>query len=384
MKIKMYCDPFTISGYSSALRDHIRAMTTAGIEVHIQPIKFGDSAIEPDKWWKEHLPKLLEPIGSKDYDITISYGLPDLHYHPEKGKYNIGYSYWEISRIPSFWVPHMNQMDAMWSACQFAIDVFKECGVTTDFATIPWPLAPEWFGSVDPLVFTPLQNDRFTFFGMGSFNERKNFRDLILAYCSEFENEAYSAKDGKGNTLLVLKTYINLLDPRLVEHVTKTVGALRDSVAVKRKATLVVVQDSVVKETLMQQMASIDSFVYTTKGEGMGGPAIQTMALGKPLIAPPHTSIADYHQGPFTVDFSWEPVNNMNHIPAYAEGGDWARLDVASLKKRMREAYTMYKDNPSEYANVGQQCANYVRTHLNYEKIGALIKSQLEGALSQG
>ena len=377
-QIIMCGDPFNISGYSSAMRDHIRALVSAGVDVRLDQRLVNADRIELDPWWKDHLDDMMKP--ADDVRIAIHYMIAE-HFKPQIEHYNIGFTYWEISRINKEWIEQMSKMDEMWSASQFALDVFKECGVDCPTTVAPWPLNERWFGYDEVRTITPDQEGRFTFFSMGELTERKNFADLVAAYCIEFQDEALGT-DGSGpadGTSLVIKTYHGLHNDQNNQHVVKTISNYRDRLQIKRRPGITLMNKVLPQPELAAFMNSTDCFVYPTKGEGMGGPAIQMMALGKPIIAPYHTSIQDYHVSPWRVDFSAEPVHSMNHIPAYqGTNAEWYRPDITSLRRCMREAYEMWKENRDELVALGIQGREFIRNELSYERVGSIMRARLE------
>jgi glycosyltransferase involved in cell wall biosynthesis len=85
-----------------------------------------------------------------------------------------------------------------------------------------------------------------------------------------------------------------------------------------------------------------DVTVLTTKGEGFCLPAAESLACGTPCIVPRGSAFTDYvsEDVGYFVDVHPEPVYGMPHIPWYYGTQTWHKVDVASLKERMREAFT--------------------------------------------
>ena len=118
------------------MRDHIRALVTAGVEVRIAKQQVCADPIQLDPWWKDHVEEMLQPASLDS--IAMHYVIAEM-YKPIKDRYNIGFTYWEISRINDYWVEQMMYMNEIWSACQFALDVFKDSGVDRPMFCAGWP-----------------------------------------------------------------------------------------------------------------------------------------------------------------------------------------------------------------------------------------------------
>lgn len=381
MKIKMYGDPLNISGYSRAMSDHIKAFVSAGIDVKVQRTRvMADELI--DSWWREHADEIIQPC--TNHDMTMSYGIADTMYFPEENKHNIGYSYWELTKINPKWVESMNRMSSIWSACPSALEAFKNSGVDKPMHVLPWPLGKFWLEECQPVSPHPWLKDQFVFFSMGEFTERKNFRDLIQAYCAEFQDEAMLDTGPKpGGTALVMKSYSGLHESKATASVGQTMAAFRDQLHLPVKPQLILVSRIMTDEELRSLMESIDCFVYPTRGEGMGGPAIQCMARGKPLIAPDHTAISTYHTSPWRVGWSMEPAHSMGYLDAYTGmNAEWARLDVGSMRRCMREAYELWKSDRQAFKKIGLTGRNFVCSNLSYESVGNCARQHFSHALS--
>ena len=376
MQILLHGDPFNMSGYSSAMRDHIRALVEVGIDVKLSVQKVKSNQIELDDWWKNHLPIMTKPFTG---NITISYTITSM-YKQFPNCYNIGFSYWEISKINSQWVERMNKMDEIWSTCNFALDTFKNCGVEKPMFKAPWPLNDRWFNLEQSKNIHNYQEDNFTFFSMGEFTERKNFDDLIMAYASEFQNEAI-LKDGpskKNGTILVIKTYAGLMNDKTRKLMLAKIANARDKLHLSNKVMIVILAKVLSWDQMSQYMNSMDCYISTARGEGMGGPIIQSMALGKPIIACNHTAIEEYHTSPWKIDYTMEPIHSMNYIPAYRNtNAEWARLNIHSLRKHMRESYELWKSDKKKFNDIGLAGQQYVRDNLNYKIVGEQMKSRL-------
>jgi glycosyltransferase involved in cell wall biosynthesis len=374
--IKIMGDAVAVIGYSASFRDHVRSLIEAGVDV-IMPIgQTKYETVELDAWWRENLNKLQEP---KPYKMTMSYCAADF-YAREDGKYNIGFTPWELTKVAPKYAENMNKMDEIWSTSPFCLEAFKASGVTKPMLAVPWPLNDKWFNHDGKKALTDL-GDQFVFFSFGTLDERKNQKDLIAAYLYEFEKEGMrenGTKVDKGCVLL-LKTFMGSHQPQDVNRTMETLKILKNNYSNSSKLSVKVIIKNIPEDDLPSWMNVADCYVCPSRGEGMGGPAIQCMALGKPLISTKFSAMADYQQGPFIVNHTLEPVHGMNFAYGYA-GSDayWARLDIRDLMHQMRLAYQMWLNGPDEWKAIGQKQKDFVKERYNYKTVGKVMKDRLE------
>jgi glycosyltransferase involved in cell wall biosynthesis len=374
--IKILGDAIAVIGYSASFRDHVRSLIDAGADV-IMPIgQTRYETVELDPWWKENMSKLQEP---KPYKFTMSYCAADF-YTREDGKYNIGFTPWEITRVAPKYAENMNRMDEIWSTSKFCLDAFAASGVKKPMLAVPWPLNDRWFNHNGKKALTDL-GDQFVFFCFGTLDERKNQKDLIAAYLYEFGKEGMredGTKVEKG-CVLALKTFMGSHQPPDVNRTMETLKVIKNNYANSSKLSIKVIIKNIPEDDLPDWMNVADCYVCPSKGEGMGGPAIQCMALGKPLVSTTFSAMQDYHQTPFSVRHVMEPVHGMNFAFGYAgSDGEWGRPDVGDLRVQMRAAYQMWKDKPEEWKALCQKQKDFIRERFNYRTIGKVMKDRLE------
>jgi glycosyltransferase involved in cell wall biosynthesis len=365
----------SVIGYSASLRDHVRALVENGVEVYLPAGKSKYEMVELDAWWKENLPKLQ---AEKPYQFILCYCSADF-YTTEKDKYSIGFTPWEVTRISKDNVEKMNKVDEVWSTSSFCTDVFRKCGVTKPMSAFSWPLGDKWTGhnGSKALDF----GDQFVFFSSGTLDERKNQSDLITAYCAEFQGEGVTAKGVKTprGTTLVLKTFIMTHSPLELKKVRDTIKDMKSNLSLSKDLQINLITKNIPDTELPSWFNVADCYVCPSRGEGMGGPAIQCMALGKPLISTDFSAMADYHQTPWKVDYTMFPVQRMNWAYGYPNSdAEWARLDIASLRKCMREAYEMWKNDQPAWQTLCAKQREFIMGNFNYAKVGGAMKARLE------
>lgn len=344
--LKVNVDIESIAGYSACARDMLKAFDQNEVDYFINPIVWGDTSVELEPYWSSKI-ALKEIYKLKDYDITLSIGLPDRHYLIEEGKYNIGYTHWEVTKIGEEWVKNMNAMDEIWTSSEFAKEVFISSGLTKPCTVVRWPIFK--LPDIEPSIFSEYQNNNFSFLHMGTFDARKNFRDAIVSYCYEFSDIAVDINGETPNndygTILILKTYRSF-DDIVKRKIEQEIYNIRESINLKRNPMIVVSQEKFTDSVLLQKLKSIDCLLYPTHGEGVGGPAMFAQQLGKPVICPKFSALKEYVDTEYWVDHCLEPVTGMTHIQPYKCSPMWARINIESLRKQMRRAYNNRSKKP--------------------------------------
>jgi glycosyltransferase involved in cell wall biosynthesis len=332
MKIKFVGDCLAPSGYASALRDHVKALTDTGLKpgenIGLEHFAHDRSnSVALDKWWQENFPVMSRV--KWDEDIQIHYQTPEMY---RFGDFRtIGFTYWETSKIIDYdlkgndkhnWVKQMNNCEEVWTACTYSEKGFRNSGVNVPTRVFPWPINPRFFGEYECKILNDeMDEDSFIILGMGQWTARKNLQDLILAVTSEFTADE--------NVWLVLKTYLTDTSTKTQLILQNTIRKLKESMVCRNPCKILIVQNFIPDESLPEFMVNADLFVSTSKGEGHGGPVQQAMALGIPTIAPNYSAFEDYSDGFLsTVDYSLEPVHGMMHIPWYGHGQEWARINI--------------------------------------------------------
>ena len=116
-------------------------------------------------------------------DTGIIKTTPQL-FEKNKSPFRIGYTMVENTKIGKRWVEYCNEMDALFVPSKFLVDVFKDCGVTKPIRSVKQGVNGGKFPYVDRQ-----KKEKFIFGTIGYQDERKNWEDLVVAFCSEFKDE---------------------------------------------------------------------------------------------------------------------------------------------------------------------------------------------------
>ena len=358
------------SGYSQAAIDYILAMDSVGLEV--KPVTLHLNGLN-----NQLLPKRffeLEKNKLSQTDIIIQHYLPNLFEYNGKVK-NIGLFAWETDRLPLTWVDRINQMlDEVWVINNQQKQACIDSNVKKTIKVVPHAVNVEKFcKTYEPLdQIRNVVNDNFIFYTVCEFGRRKNLEALLRAFHSEFE--PYEPVE------LILKINKSGLSEEqtssILSEFCKSVKTnLRKFNNVNHYKRDITITNNVTEESIMRLHSTCDCYVNTSFGEAWCIPLVDSLGLGKAVIAPEHTGFLDY------LDNSCAWLVPTNKVPCFVTDNDlydcsqnWWQININELRKTMRKVYNNHEERQKKSVLAKQRVYDY-----SYQKIGNLIQGILNG-----
>jgi glycosyltransferase involved in cell wall biosynthesis len=226
-------------------------------------------------------------------DILIHMETPEF-YEPVQGSYNIGFTMWETSKIPSTdmngqprmnWVHQMNRMDEIWTASQDALNAFQLSGVKKPVRVFNGPVDTDFYKPGLPELpirgltvhadGTPIPREErpFVIGFMGQWTRRKNIEDWLLWIMTQF---------GQKEAVGLLKTYGSHLDQDQTDQVQRRVELARQQIRSEREgAGITLITNKLSDRDIARWFQSVDMYVSFSRGEGYALPVVQAMACGR-------------------------------------------------------------------------------------------------------
>jgi len=268
---------------------------------------------------------------------------------------NIGYWFWELSRFPDRFQGSFRFFSEVWVASSFCLESISSSSPIPvvkippgfDFH-IPGRRTRASFGiEPDDLVFL------YVFDGASSF-QRKNPGGVVSAFRRAFPQP--------GRERLILKT---------VNAPASKVEALR---RLARRSRVEIVADYMNREELLDLLAAADCYVSLHRSEGFGLTILESMAMGKPVIATDYSGSEDFlHRGNgFPVGYRLVPIRQT--VGPYGKGNSWAEPDLdqaAGFLRRVRE-------DPSEADRVGRAAQEEVQRRWTVPSASPRITERLD------
>jgi glycosyltransferase involved in cell wall biosynthesis len=270
---------------------------------------------------------------------------PQMFFHNES-EFRIGYTMVENTKIGEKWVNYCNEMDAMLVPCEFLVNVFKDCGVTKPIRAVK-----QGINSAKFPYFKRERKAKFIFGTIGYMDDRKNWKDLVQAFYSEFD-QFEPVELWIKNTNRYFE-HFNFSDPRIK-----------------------VINETYTFEQIQKLYTLIDCFVAPSHAEGSGLTPRESMAAGCPTILSNwsgHTEICNpefnYPLTPIAIDY---PDVRGNEQPGFM-----ARFDVSELMYYMREVYTNY----DKALEKGKLASDFIHKEYNWDSCAKDLLQKVEELL---
>jgi glycosyltransferase involved in cell wall biosynthesis len=259
---------------------------------------------------------------------------------------NVCVPFWELTELPTAWLPLLSGMDILLAPTQFIADAIS--------ASLPGARVV----SLPQAVFLPddIRADRARFgipddsfavamaFAAGSGVDRKNPWAAIEAFLGAFPN-----------------------DPgvRLVVRLNEPAGSARNDVlsalrsAVNDDPRVVMITGELDYRETLTMYASCDAYLSMHRSEGLGLGPMEAMSLGLPVIATGWSGNMDFmtDSNSFPLSYRLKPVDVPESSP-YARGivmgtPQWAEPDVRQASQVLR---TLRENEPMR-REVGERAA---------------------------
>ena len=357
----------THEGIAGAARDYAMSLIAAGVDIRVHlydPIR--DHGYLPDNVQQSLAGRIGRVQRSR---VAIVFGpagvVERLPVNCEKLIYSI---VWETDSVPKHIASFFNASPAteIWVPTNNTLRALRNKGVKKPVYVIPHAL-PDNLPMCTRAEFTK----PFTFFRSDVWNERKNWKALVLAYLHAFSGD--KADD------VMLEVSGSCGDPTIQESGDKLFRELRNGIYTKEKKPTIFV-DKWGLHTLEDDIEAIlhsNCYVTTTRCEGWGMGPFLALAMGKPVIYPKQTcALSDWiggFRGAIGVNSVLEPVHGMSFYSDYDCLQKWGSVDSGAFAEAMQiviEDYSLYK-------RLAIESAKEMRHLFSYAKVGALMAERL-------
>jgi glycosyltransferase involved in cell wall biosynthesis len=264
------------------------------------------------------------PFDNPDAPVQMSFVQPE-YYGFYDHQYKIGYTPWESTDIPEFWLEHMDQCDEIWATSEWVRDVYRSHGLTK-------PLFVYEHG-VDK-IWTPRKRNRhdvLRFLHVGEPAPRKDAQlalDVFREAFGDSKDVHLTIKAHNTNTTRVRDRMGSIIcTPDQLPNVTVTT-----------------------KELTREEMVSLyhqhHVLVYPSWGEGFGFIPAQALATGMPTIctaewAPYKDYLGDLALDSRYVDSPWE----------HTHPGKVTEPDADHLYQMYMKAYEDFENQSDAFYN---------------------------------
>lgn len=344
------------SGIGEAVRADIRAVAEAGVPHSLinlrSPSRQGDRTYEI---FSENNPYFFNLVHVNADQVPAFFRQKGEEYF--RGKYNIGFWYWELDRFPDEWLDRFQYFNEIWVASSFCQDAIAKVS-PVPVVKVPPSVVVDRFKQGSRASFG-LKEDEFIFlsiFDFLSFFERKNPLATLLAF-----KKAFGTDD---KACLVLKCSNSDKNPSARDKIFEAA----------KKLNVKIIDDYLDKDDVHTLMSLSDCYISLHRSEGFGLPLAESMYLGKPVIATGYSSNTDFMNlnNSFPVKYRLKEIEE--DIGPYKKGNIWAEPDVEHAAELMRLVY----ENRELAMKTGKTAQEDIKRLLSPEATGKIIAARLE------
>jgi glycosyltransferase involved in cell wall biosynthesis len=325
MNVSGYLD--TESGMGEAARASIRALTAAGVPVALNnvPSKLRAGDLTYRDAFIDANPHPFNLVHLNADNMPAFSARRGRRYFTDR--YTIGYWFWELSIFRDEWVPFAGYVDEVWVATKFVQQaVAAKCAIPVRrmrLPVVPPPLPPRGrahFGIPDGAV-------AFLYvFDVSSQTERKNPLAAIRAF-----RKAALPHD---RAVLVLKMGNPEYDRAGVRRLHEETAGLN----------VVILDGYLDRPDLFALLNAADCYLSPHRAEGFGLTLLESMALGKPVIATAYSGNMDFMTAENSFPLDYTLVSLTRDYGPYMRGAVWADPDIDKAADLIRHVASARDD----------------------------------------
>jgi glycosyltransferase involved in cell wall biosynthesis len=223
--------------------------------------------------------------------------------------------------------------------------------------------------ALDPLLpSTPLTLSGLVYssiFNLG--DKRKNHHDLLSAYLLAFQD--------REDVTLVIKLATN---PVREHHEIGLLEDMYELLGISHKCRLVVITDFLTSQQMDELMRVTTYYVNTSRAEGACLPLQQSLAAGRPSIAPDHTAMADFmdDQVGFVLRTFPEPTY-WPHDPEMKTETYWNRMVWTDLRDQLIASADLVENDPTRYQEMAETAKARMASYATREVVEEALREAL-------
>ncbi len=362
-------------GWAQAATDHILALDAVGIDVVCRNV-----TLTSDKPVLH--PKILEleKKSSEGCDVCIQHVLPHHLVGTELFKKNIAFLEAETNDIRELsWFEHLRQMDEIWVANKDLKDSFgKDFDIPVHVVHHPCNTAK--YKKRYRQITIPQAENKFKFYFIGDFNDRKNIESIISCFHSEF--------DIAENAVLILKVKKFAKSPEELKQIvdqflTRVKTSLRVLKDVQGYNKDIIITEDMAEEDILSLHQYCDCFVCPSHGEAWSIPSFDAMAFGNTPICSnfggPKEFITDNEKTGKLIDGVFTVCKSVDSAfpDMFTAKEYWFQPDEKQIRQAMRDKYEKWKLDPVNHKMESAAEGIKVSENFSYEKIGQQMKELL-------
>jgi glycosyltransferase involved in cell wall biosynthesis len=342
------------------------ALDMVGVDVVSRTVKLNDNnPTIPDKILE------FEDKNLNNVDFVVQHILPH-HYQWTNKCPNIGFYLNDMSSLFNnrYWSDKIALMDAMWYPNKNS----RDCCINyfnNRTKIIPHPCDVSIYDKKLDKTNLGHHNGNYIFYFIGELISRKNIKQLIQAFNTEFSND-----EPVSLLLKVNKSGIN--SDTIMDILSKEINIVKNGLKLHSRiddySSEIIIAGQISEEEIQQIHQTCDCYVNCSHGEAWSIPTFEACCYGKDIIAP-FTNSGHYYD--YLSEYDYYKLNAtedsvFDYKDTFFELGNskeyWLSYRIEDLRKCMREAFN----------NRGVKERNFDKNKYSLESVGKLMKEYFE------
>ena len=312
------------------------------------------------------------------------------------GAVNIGMFSWETDAIAYKldWPELIATMDFNWAKTTFHQSCLKHIGIAGGATLVAWPFdftarQPSTPERLDGLAVTYIEclGDDASGVAVSATTVRRLGVPVLLSVSSMAPRKGlpillsewrdHVAAGGEGVLLLKLRPIHNHRLPS--DTAAVMADLLRETgYQVGDPVRIAYTLEDLQAEDVRELYRLSDGYVTATYGEGFGGPVVEALILGRPVIAPRHSSLADLLPPgyPLEVECRRLRVGLVGNSPIYPHASSWSLPTRGSLVRAFAAFAGMSQETRHE---VMAQARSYAEAFCSQPVVAEALRRFFDG-----
>lgn len=317
------------TAWASTANNHMLALHSAGVDVVSRTVK-----INNNNGYVPELVKSFECKTTNKVDAIIQQILP--HYYESTSVCkNIG-MYLNDTDTLNFpaWGLKLSLMDEIWCPNQKTRDAILK--YNKKVKVVPHPCDISVYNKQYNGMDLGVHNGNFIFYFIGELNSRKNIKDLIRAFHTEF-----STSEPVSLLLKVNKSGVdaNQIMNILTNEINQVKTSLKLYPRIQDYHQEIIITGHITEDEINSIHTSCDCYVNTSHGEAWSIPTFDAQAFGNKVVAPTHQyDYLNYRDSYECIsDDAFGYNDTFHHLGSSKE--QWLVPNITDLRRCMRNAY---------------------------------------------
>jgi len=271
--------------------------------------------------------------------------------------YNIAYWAWELSILPSEWIPLLDNVNEVWTPSVFSAHAIQEARRDMPVTVIPHAIEVKKYPYSRKQLGLPEHTFLFLFmFDFYSIFERKNPLAPLRAF-----KKAFTKND---DVALVIKCSNEKVDQENFERLKNEAEGYN----------IFLIHKYLERDEISSLINVCDCYISLHRSEGFGLSIAEAMALRKPVIATNYSGNVDFmnEKNSFPIPYALVPIEH-DYGP-YKKGNMWAKPDEYEAARCMRLVF----EQREIAARKGMFAERYIMEHLSPQSVATLVQKRFK------